>query len=653
VVGDNDPGVERAALAGRLRSSVAGWLRQLKPSAIASSPRVLLLRQLPGVSPWLTGATVLNVVMSALLPVGSVVASGVLVGRIPAAVQHGLDSPQGRSMIAALAALAVLYIVQFTVLPLLNQGMQALTRRVDRSLSSRVMAAVLAPTGIRHLEDPAVLDDVNKSEGLATGYTPGGALRGMTMMWTARLGGVGGFFLLLRFKWWLAIVLAIVAIAEQKFWRRRYDEVTAAIFDRGEMHRRSSYLRDASLTPIAAKEVRIFALQPWFARRFHDSWAGVMAPVWKDMRGKPIPNILATVLPLAATTGALALVANAALDHRISLASTVIFTQAIFTIGQIGSVGDMDEMVSRGVAALPVALDLEKRLRSPEFVAQGTRDPSDMPASTIRFEGVHFCYPGRNHDVYAGLDLEIPAGHSLAVVGANGAGKTTLVKLLARMYEPTTGRITVDGIDIGDLDPGRWQTRIAAIFQDFRKYHLPARDNVEFGAPSLAGDGAALERSARRAGVLELIEGLESGWDTPLERQLKGGTDLSGGQWQRVALARALYAVEGGAGVLVLDEPTAALDVRTEAELYERFLDLTEGLTTIVISHRFSTVRRADCIVVLDGGRVVERGTHDELIALGGQYATMFALQASRYKDDPLGDKLDDPVDEGEVTVGG
>jgi ATP-binding cassette subfamily B protein len=229
------------------------------------------------------------------------------------------------------------------------------------------------------------------------------------------------------------------------------------------------------------------------------------------------------------------------------------------------------------------------------------------------------------------------------VVGENGAGKTTLVKLLARLYEPTGGRITVDGTDVRDLEPGAWQRRIAAIFQDFRKYHLAARDNVEFGAPHLAGDNDALERSAARAGVLDLIQSLESGWDTPLERQLTGGTDLSGGQWQRIALARALYAVEGGAGVLVLDEPTAALDVRTEAELYERFLELTAGLTTIVISHRFSTVRRADCIVVLEHGRVVERGTHDELVATGGRYASMFELQASRYSD----------VDDEEVAIGG
>ena len=602
----------------------------------AQSPRLLLLRQLPSVSRPLTAAGLASVLVSSALPVLSTLASGHVVGRVPAAVTGGLSSDAGRALLAALGALTAVYVLQFTALPLLNQATNALARRLDRSLSNRVMASILAPTGIRHLEDPAILDDVTKAEGLVTGYTPGGAFRGLVGIWTMRLSGVGGVVLVARFNVAVAVLLAVVAIVEQRFWRRRYDEVTTSLFDRGDLHRRSSYLRDAALTPIAAKEVRVFGLHPWFARRFHEAWAEVMAPVWKDMRGKRYQGAIAALAPTLSTGGALALVADAALDGRIDLTMTVIVCQAIFNVSQIGGVSDYDEMVSRGVATLPVALALEERLQSDEFVAGGTEDPAGRPTDNIRFEDVRFRYPGRTSDVYRGLDLEIAAGRSLAIVGANGAGKTTLVKLLARMYEPTEGRITVDGTDVRDLDPLAWQRRIAAIFQDFRRYHLSARDNVAFGAPHLEGEAAvaALERSARRAGVLDLIEGLDAGWDTPLDRQRTGGTDLSGGQWQRIALARALYAVEGGAGVLVLDEPTASLDVRTESELYERFLDLTQGLTTIVISHRFSTVRRADRIVVLDDGRVVEDGNHDELVALGGLYADMFELQASRYVDD-------------------
>jgi ATP-binding cassette, subfamily B, bacterial len=246
---------------------------------------------------------------------------------------------------------------------------------------------------------------------------------------------------------------------------------------------------------------------------------------------------------------------------------------------------------------------------------------------------VAFRYPGREADVFSALDLEIPAGRSLAIVGANGAGKTTLIKLLTRLYDPTAGRITVDGVDLRELDPRAWQRRVAAIFQDFQQYQLSAYDNVALGAVERQGDRDLVVDAARRAGALDVIEGLPQGWDTVLSRQYSGGIDVSGGQWQRIALARALFAAAAGAPVLIMDEPTAHLDVRAEAAFYRRFLDLSEGLTTIVISHRFSTVRRADRIVVLDAGGVLEQGSHAELLRRGGRYAELFTLQAQRFVD--------------------
>jgi ATP-binding cassette subfamily B protein len=233
--------------------------------------------------------------------------------------------------------------------------------------------------------------------------------------------------------------------------------------------------------------------------------------------------------------------------------------------------------------------------------------------------------------VLDGLDLTIPAGRSLAVVGLNGAGKTTLVKLLARLVEPDAGRIAVDGIDLRDVDPEAWRARLGAIFQDFLHYELSVLDNVGFGAPRLVGDRERIGAVVERVGADEFVQTLPRRYETTLARSYEDGADLSGGQWQRLAIARALMAVEDGAGVLVLDEPTANLDVRAEAAFYERFLDLTAGLTTILISHRFSTVRRADRIVVLADGRVAEEGTHDELVAAGGRYAEMFRVQAERF----------------------
>jgi ATP-binding cassette subfamily B protein len=229
------------------------------------------------------------------------------------------------------------------------------------------------------------------------------------------------------------------------------------------------------------------------------------------------------------------------------------------------------------------------------------------------------------------FDLTLPAGTSLAVVGANGAGKTTLVKLLCRLYDPDRGRITIDGVDLRDLDITSWRDRIAAVFQDSLRLELPARLNVGYGRPHAADDLDAVRAAAEIAGVADVIDALPNGWETPLSAEYSGGADLSGGEWQKLGLARAMFAVRHGADVLVLDEPAAHFDARSEADLYERFLLITEGVTTIVISHRFSTVRQASTIVVVDEGRVVEKGAHAQLVAAGGRYAEMFQLQASRF----------------------
>jgi ATP-binding cassette subfamily B protein len=256
------------------------------------------------------------------------------------------------------------------------------------------------------------------------------------------------------------------------------------------------------------------------------------------------------------------------------------------------------------------------------------------PREVIRFEAVTFRYPGQDRPVLDGLDLTIPIGRCTAIVGLNGAGKTTLVKLLARLYEPDSGRITVDGVDLRGMEAPAWRRRLGVIFQDFVRYETSLADNIGFGALARIDDRAGILRAARAAGLGDVIDGLPAGLDTPATREIDGGVELSGGQWQRLAIARALFAADHGASVLVVDEPTASLDVRAEAHFIDEMIGLTRRLTTVVISHRFSTVRHADAVAVLAQGRVVEHGTHDELVARDGRYARLFRLQAARFADE-------------------
>jgi ATP-binding cassette subfamily B protein len=330
--------------------------------------------------------------------------------------------------------------------------------------------------------------------------------------------------------------------------------------------------------------------------------------------------------------GAVALAAN---GGRVSVGHAVVLVQAILGAAVLGTYNEGHWLLTECARALDRVGEVEAEGATASIVAGGASSTEDLPLRSIRFEGVRFGYPGSERPIFDSLDLEIEAGRSLAIVGENGAGKTTLIKLLCRLYDPDGGRITVDGTDLRELDPASWHRRLAAVFQDFVQFELSAFDNVAYGAIANRDDAAGVAEAAELAGASQVIGRLPQRWATPLSRSFTDGTQLSGGEWQRLALARALFAIRSGAGVLILDEPTAALDVRGEAEVYERFLDLTRGTTSVVISHRFSTVRRADRIVVIEDGRVVEDGSHDELLESAGRYAHLYLLQASRF--DPGG----------------
>jgi ATP-binding cassette subfamily B protein len=302
------------------------------------------------------------------------------------------------------------------------------------------------------------------------------------------------------------------------------------------------------------------------------------------------------------------------------------YVLAGFAVMAISAMGSETYDIEYGIGAVIAADELESAYQA---TAQPVTAAATAAAPTVRFENVSFSYPGSDRPVLDGLTLTLHPGQTVAVVGENGAGKTTLVKLLAGLYRPTGGRITVDGVQPQDRRPA-----LAVLFQDFARYPASLRDNVTWAVPGQAADDHAVREALRLAGADGLAS--DSGWagrdlETLLWREGTSGTDLSGGQWQRVALARVLYAVAAGTRLVVLDEPTASLDVRSEAEFHERVVAHVKDATTILISHRLSTVRPADRIVLLRGGRVVEDGTHDELLALGGEYARFFTIQAAAF----------------------
>jgi ABC-type multidrug transport system fused ATPase/permease subunit len=592
------------------------------------------LRMAIAVGGWRAGVVGGLLLLGAGLPALEMLALGALVGSLPATLRAGLSSTAGHRTVEALGAWGGLMMLLQVVPRLRTAVATAMGWRLDSSLRQRVMASVNRPWGIAHLEDPAVADLISQSSSIGvSGFTPGAAVTQLiSTRYSTTLTALVSGSLLIGYHWWLAALLLAVLLVFSTVSRASYVRQAGTILGQTGAVRRSQYFRDLAMAPAAAKDVRLLGIGDWLIGRLRGEWQKGLA----EQKTAQTTAFRVTLAASAAVTAADALVYGLlswdAATGAIGLSALVIYMRATGALGALGSLGGADNVIAHGFAALPSILKLERLTEPPDGPAL-PRLPPAAPEREIRFDKVSFTYVGGRAPVLKDLDLTIPAGTSMALVGLNGAGKTTLVKLLARLYDPTEGAVRVDGVDLREADPADWQRRIAAIFQDFLRYGLPARDNIGFGGIERAGDQAALERAAEKAGVLDRIQGLSQGWDTPLSRHFSGGADLSGGEWQRIALARALFAVEAGANVLILDEPTANLDVRAEAELYDRFLDLTKGLTTLLISHRFSTVRRADRICVLADGSVMELGTHDELMAKGGRYAEMFILQSSRFVD--------------------
>jgi ATP-binding cassette subfamily B protein len=597
----------------------------------------LVARSAPALAATLLAMTI----VSGAAPAVAVAGTGQFLSQLPDAVRLGASSAPGRDVRGALLLIAGAVFLSQLIGPLQQAVLFGLQRKFEAYLARRLMTATVALPGLAYFEDPEFRDELAVAHWI--GFGPVHTLQFLVQVFQQGAQLVAMAAVAATYAGWVPAVVLLAAVpGGVASWR--FESITGlARWRRSEDTRRADYYRNLAVTREPGKELRIFSLPAWARARQARHWlAGVQEMLALRRTG------LQWVLGLHA--GA---VLGVALTYLVMLQSTIDGRTEVgtFTAASIAAVGLSTSTVAllreasrarRSSFYMPSAMRVLGLAKAdPRLDIAGTTPARPQERTGIRFEGVSFTYPGTDRKVLDRLDLDITAGTSIALVGENGAGKTTLIKLLCRFYDPTEGRITVDGVDIKTLDLDDYRSRLAVIFQDFVHYNLPARDNVGFGALESAGDTAAgkphdniaaLEEAASRVGILEMVEALPDGWDTTLAREF-GGVDLSGGEWQRVALARAMMAQAGrNSDLLVLDEPTASLDVRIENELYGHFAELSRGKTTLLVSHRFSTVRMAGRIVLLAGGRVVEDGSHEELIAAGGRYAELYEVQASHYR---------------------
>jgi ATP-binding cassette, subfamily B, bacterial len=602
-----------------------------------------LLRFSIAVAPRTGGGLLALAILSAVTSLAMTVLIGLVVGAAPAFVAGG---PHGPSL-AAFSGLVSALVLAFTVDGVLTVLASLVTTRLlyesDVVVSRDFSATMAASARIDHLESPAVSDEGRRARGIGyraiwVGLVP------LAELVRSRLLAIGSAVLVgVLFSWPVAVLLLSTA-ALVEWWSARMSAAEEETWRGGtQSGREADYAYDLGMGT-AAKELRVFGFAPWLMDRYVRDWRAGMVPLWRVRR----VATLRTTVVYAAHLGALA-VAVWVLVRDVnggSLGLTEVATglAALLRLA-LSANGIAAAAMERGTSSLQALRSLpataqavrenghREGVRAARLSGTAVLDPP-RPRSgppEVRFEGVWFRYPGSEVDVLRGLDLRIGAGEAMGLVGLNGAGKSTLVHLLAGAYRPTAGRIVVDGVDLAGLDDhevAAWQRRLAPVTQEFLRLPLTAAENVTLAEPM---DRERLAAVTATAGIDAAVASLPRGWDTVLDRSVTDGGELSGGQWQRLALARALYVVNGGAGLLVLDEPAAALDVRSEAELVDRYLRLATGVTSLLISHRFSVVRNADRICVLDSGVIAEQGSHRELLERGGRYAQMFELQAAHY----------------------
>jgi ATP-binding cassette, subfamily B, bacterial len=585
-------------------------------------------------APAVSTLTALTALLAGAAPVGITVAIGELVDGLTSAVGKGTSNPAAHDCYRWVAVIVVLFFLTHLAESARSALGRALGRRVTGRLGERVMGAASEPTTVGHLEDAAYLGRIDRARGVGTiDMPPGEAVFGFftrSTLWVTAIGSAG---LLTGVVWWLGPIVFVVFTLLHSRLVRNYRKAVVETVNQTTELRRTSYLRDVPTTPGAAREVRLFGLAGFFRDAYQAEWRTNMAEVWRRRRDHHLFVVVVVLVTGAAVASVFCYLAYRAATRAdgTTVGDLAIGGLAVRALLQVLRADDDDLRMGFGGKAAGEALAFPAVEPVAEPFVPSPAKP--VSAGAIACEGLRFRYGGSAGEVLHGIDLTVPAGQSLAIVGLNGAGKTTLARLIAGLDAPSGGSLHIGGTPVDDAGRRGWQRQVVAVFQDFGRYELTVRDNIAFGSLPHADDEEGLRAVARQAGLLEFIERLPDGWDTVMSSGYAGGVDASGGEWQRIAIARALFGLRHGAQLLIMDEPAASLDPRAEAQLYDTFHELTAGATTIAISHRFATVRKAERVVVLEDGRIIEDGTHEDLLTADGRYAELFRLQAKRFEE--------------------
>ena len=574
-----------------------------------------------------TAAQLALLVVQGLLPLATLYLMKLIVDAVTVAVGAADLETSFRPVLVLIliAAGVALTAAVLRVLTTLVGEVQSLrvTDRVHDTLHAKSIEIDLS-----YYENSEYHDTLHRAQ-LEAPHRPTRIVNGIATVVQSGISLIAVMALVLSFHWSVALILLAAGIPgmlvrvqySRRLYRLQRHQTTT--------QRRTRYFNAILTTEPYAKELRLFGLGNLFRKRFSELARRVRQERLQLVARRSVLEFVAQVFAVAAVFGIFLVVARRTLSGELTVGDMVMY------FGAFQRAQDFLRDFLGGLAGLYddnlFLTDLNTFLTLEPNVAEPAKPvPFPLPMRHgIRVDHLHFRYPGSSRVVLEDISFDIRPGEHVALVGENGSGKTTLVKLLCRLYDPASGSITIDGVDLRAMQTVALRNEIAVVFQDYARYHLTARENVWLGNVSLPPESPDVERAAAQTGADRIIDRLPNRWETILGKQFDQGMELSIGEWQKVALARAFLR---DSQIIVLDEPTASLDARAEAEVFERFHELTRGRTAILISHRLSTVRMADRIFVMRGGRIVESGAHDDLVEQGGAYAELFELQAKHYR---------------------